>query len=70
MSVVKIRKSAIIENALRDLKFVRYQLRRAGSKKAADYVCRAIKSTEGALRNAQRFEFQNQQTERTKTWNR
>lgn len=42
-----------IENAIRYLRAARNILRHAGAKKAADYVARALKSAEGALRHAQ-----------------
>jgi len=52
-----IKKSVVIANAIVHLKFAVSDLRLVKSKKAADYVARALKSTEGALRNAKRFEF-------------
>jgi hypothetical protein len=39
--------------AIHDLKMTRDRLRFAGADKAANYVARALKSTEGALRHAQ-----------------
>ena len=50
-----VTKLAEIEVALHDLKNARAALRRAGCKKAADYVARAMKSAEGAERNAWRL---------------
>lgn len=44
-----------IHGALGLLKEAREILHEAGAKKAADAVRRALKSTDGALRNAQRF---------------
>lgn len=46
-----------IRIALAFLHEARGYLRKAKCKKARRYVARAIKSTEGALRNALRFEF-------------
>lgn len=42
-----------IETALRHLQSARSYLRDAGANKAAEYVQRAIKSTQGACNNAQ-----------------
>lgn len=42
----------LIEDALNRLRMGRYLLRTAGAKNAADYVARALKSAEGALRHA------------------
>lgn len=44
-----------IKRAIADLQMARQRLRRCGSKNAADYVARALKSAEGALRHAQRM---------------
>ena len=44
---------ANIRWALASLRAARRRLRAAGSDRAADYVARAIKSAEGALRHAQ-----------------
>lgn len=41
-----------IENAIRELRSARDRLRKVGCKNAADYVARALKSAEGALRHA------------------
>lgn len=49
---------AHIWNAICDLKTARERLRKAGCKNAADYVQRALKSAEGALRHAQRMDMQ------------
>jgi hypothetical protein len=43
----------VIKNALADLRSARDLLRDAGCKNAADYVARAMKSAEGALRHAE-----------------
>lgn len=42
----------MIHGAICELKNARDNLRAAGANKAADYVARALKSTEGALRHA------------------
>lgn len=47
-----------IRNALDHLRDARSKLRAAGSKNAADYVARAMKSAEGALRHADRMSGQ------------
>jgi hypothetical protein len=44
-----------IRRAIRHLKQARNQLREAGSKSAADYVARALKSAEGAERHSLRM---------------
>ncbi len=44
----------LIRRAIDQLKAARDDLRGAGSKNAADYVARALKSAEGALRHANR----------------
>jgi hypothetical protein len=44
---------ALIKAAIEDLRTARHRLRDAGANKAADYVARAMKSAEGALRHAQ-----------------
>lgn len=44
-----------IREAIYHLKAARNSLRWAGSKNAADYVARALKSAEGALRHAERM---------------
>ena len=50
-------KSYQIEQALELLATARNLLRKAGARKSRAYVARAIKSTQGARRNAWRFEF-------------
>ena len=45
----------VIGDAIAKLRTARYLLRLCGSKNAADYVGRALKSAEGALRHAQRM---------------
>jgi hypothetical protein len=46
--------------AIRHLREARDSLRLAGADKAADYVARALKSTEGAYRHARHLEFRSQ----------
>ena len=55
--ITNIKSNAIIE-AIAHLKLARELLRIAEADKSRAYVARAIKSAEGAKRNAQRFEFQ------------
>lgn len=45
---------ARIQGAINTLRRAKKTLRDAGAKKAAAYVARAMKSTEGALRHAER----------------
>jgi len=42
-----------IQKAVEALKFARNRLRSVGARKSADYVGRALKSAEGALRHAE-----------------
>ena len=44
---------SLVRDAIEDLRKARNRLRYAGADKAADYVARAMKSAEGALRHAQ-----------------
>lgn len=47
--------AALIEMAIPGLRIARDRLRAAGAANAADAVARALKSADGALRNARRF---------------
>jgi hypothetical protein len=53
-----------IKIALRDIRNGRDLLRRCGSKAAADYVSRALKSVEGALRHSERMDVERYYSER------
>jgi hypothetical protein len=46
---------AVIQDAIRSMKYARGRLRACGCKAAADYVARAMKSAEGAHRHASRM---------------
>jgi hypothetical protein len=50
---VEVLDVAYIRHAVCNLKYVRKQLRDGGAGNAANYVARALKSAEGALRHAQ-----------------
>ncbi len=47
----------IIADAIRHLRSARALLRQVGSKAAADYVARTLKSAEGAKRHAERMDY-------------
>jgi predicted Zn-dependent protease len=47
---------AVVKAAIIDLRRIRTDLRKVGAGMAADYVQRALKSVEGALRHAERLE--------------
>lgn len=51
----------VIQMAIGELAEARDMLRGCGSKNAADYVARAMKSAEGALRHAARMANQDRQ---------
>jgi hypothetical protein len=57
---------AALEQALRDARSARANLRRGGAPRAAAYMSAAIKSAEGALRHAyrRRYEALRQQAQR------
>lgn len=50
-----ITRLALCEKAVHDLRVARTWLRKAGASQAADAVARALKSADGAVRNAKRF---------------
>jgi hypothetical protein len=47
---------SVVKAAITDLRRIRTDLRKVGAGMAADYVQRALKSVEGALRHAERLE--------------
>lgn len=57
-------KVSAIDLSLTHLRQARERLRAAGAKNAADYVARAIKSTEGAKRHARRRELDGEYADR------
>lgn len=50
-----INRPVFVRNAIEALKTAREELRIAGANNAADYVARALKSAEGALRHSERI---------------
>jgi hypothetical protein len=53
---------AVVKAAITDLRRIRTDLRKVGAGMAADYVQRALKSVEGALRHAERLESEEQRS--------